>query len=82
MLLPWWSVQDHVGLEWVAELAFVLAAALAALFVLLPRRYALALPARRPGVLRGRLPPDLGRRARSEASIRGCGLPGHPWRAA
>ncbi len=44
MLLPWWSVQDHVGLEWVAELAFVLALALAALFVLLPRRYALALP--------------------------------------
>ena len=30
MLLPWWSVQDHVGLEWVAELAFVLALALAA----------------------------------------------------
>ena len=44
MLLPWWSVQDHVGLEWVAELAFGLAVALAALFVLLPRRYALALP--------------------------------------
>ncbi|MDQ3122052.1 MAG: glycosyltransferase family 39 protein [Actinomycetota bacterium] len=44
MLLPWWSVQDHVGLEWVAELAFVLAVALAALFVLLPTRYALALP--------------------------------------
>ena len=44
MLLPWWSVQDHVGLEWVAELAFVLALALAALFVLLPRRYSLALP--------------------------------------
>ena len=44
MLLPWWSVQDHVGLEWVAELAFVLALALATLFVLLPRRYALALP--------------------------------------
>ena len=44
MLLPWWSVQDHVGLEWVAELAFVLAVALSALFVLLPTRYALALP--------------------------------------
>lgn len=44
MLLPWWSVQDHVGLEWVAELAFVLAVALGALFVLLPTRYALALP--------------------------------------
>ena len=44
MLLPWWSVQDHVGLEWVAELAFGLAFVLAALFVVLPRRYALALP--------------------------------------
>ena len=44
MLLPWWSVQDHVGLEWVSELAFVLALALAALFVLLPPRFALALP--------------------------------------
>ncbi len=44
MLLPWWSVQDHVGLEWVTELAFVLALAFSALFVFLPRRYALALP--------------------------------------
>ncbi|MBA3376363.1 MAG: glycosyltransferase family 39 protein [Actinobacteria bacterium] len=44
MLLPWWSVQDHVGLEWIAELAFGLGLVLAALFVLLPRRYALALP--------------------------------------
>jgi len=44
MLLPWWSVQDHVGLEWVAELALALALGLAALFVFLPRRYALALP--------------------------------------
>ena len=44
MLLPWWSVQDHVGLEWVAELAFGLALVLAALFVVLPRRYALVLP--------------------------------------
>ena len=44
MVLPWWSVQDHVGLEWVAELALALALGLAALFVFLPRRYALALP--------------------------------------
>jgi Dolichyl-phosphate-mannose-protein mannosyltransferase len=43
-LLPWWTVQDHVTLEWVAELAFLLAVALAAVFVLVPRRYALALP--------------------------------------
>jgi 4-amino-4-deoxy-L-arabinose transferase-like glycosyltransferase len=44
MLLPWWTVQDHVTLEWVAELAFLLAAALAAAFLLVPARYAIALP--------------------------------------
>jgi 4-amino-4-deoxy-L-arabinose transferase-like glycosyltransferase len=44
MLLPWWSVQDHVSLEWIAELVLGLAAALAVVFVLVPRRYALALP--------------------------------------
>ncbi len=44
MLLPWWTVQDHVSLEWIAELAFGLAVVLAAGFLLVPRRYALALP--------------------------------------
>ena len=44
MLLPWWSVQDTTGLEWIAELAFALAAAFAAAFLLVPRRYAVALP--------------------------------------
>jgi hypothetical protein len=44
MLLPWWNVQDHVSLEWVAELALALAAALAAAFLLVPRRVALVLP--------------------------------------
>jgi hypothetical protein len=44
MLLPWWNVQDLVTLEWVAELALLLAAALAAAFALVPRRYALVLP--------------------------------------
>lgn len=44
MLLPWWSVQDRTGLEWVAELAFLGACAAAAAFLLLPRRFALALP--------------------------------------
>jgi 4-amino-4-deoxy-L-arabinose transferase-like glycosyltransferase len=44
MLLPWWSVQDTTGLEWVAEIVFALAAAAAAAFVLVPRRYALVLP--------------------------------------
>lgn len=44
MLLPWWMVQDYVSLEWISELAFGLAALVATAFVLLPRRYALALP--------------------------------------
>jgi hypothetical protein len=44
MLLPWWNVQDHVTLEWVAELALLLAVALAAAFALVPRRYAVLLP--------------------------------------
>jgi Dolichyl-phosphate-mannose-protein mannosyltransferase len=44
MLLPWWTVHDHVSLEWIAELAFLLALAFAAAFALVPRRYALALP--------------------------------------
>jgi 4-amino-4-deoxy-L-arabinose transferase-like glycosyltransferase len=44
MLLPWWSVQDTTGIEWVAEIVFALAVAAAAAFVLVPRRYALVLP--------------------------------------
>jgi 4-amino-4-deoxy-L-arabinose transferase-like glycosyltransferase len=44
MLLPWWTVQDHVSLEWVAELALGLAVVLAGAFALVPRRYALVLP--------------------------------------
>jgi Dolichyl-phosphate-mannose-protein mannosyltransferase len=44
VLLPWWSVQDTTGLEWIAELAFALAVALAVAFVLVPRRYAVVLP--------------------------------------
>ena len=44
MLLPWWSVQDRVSLEWISELAFGLAVLLAVAFLLVPRRYALALP--------------------------------------
>ena len=45
MLLPWWSVQDSTGLEWVAEIAFGLALAGAIAFLVVPARYALALPA-------------------------------------
>jgi dolichyl-phosphate-mannose-protein mannosyltransferase len=44
ILLPWWNVQDHVTLEWVAEIALALAVVFAAAFLLVPRRYALALP--------------------------------------
>ena len=82
MLLPWWSVQDHVGLEWVAELAFVLAAALAALFVLVPRRYALVLPLVVLAYYAAVFHPIWVGRARREAGLGGRGLPGHPRRAA
>jgi hypothetical protein len=43
MLLPWWSVQDVTGIEWVAEIAIGLGLAVGLIFVLVPRRYALAL---------------------------------------
>jgi len=44
MLLPWWSLQDHVGSGWIRPLAFVLAVVLSAAFLFVPRRYAVALP--------------------------------------
>jgi hypothetical protein len=44
MLLPMWSLQDDIGEEWIGVAAGVLAAALAAVFLFMPRRYALALP--------------------------------------
>ncbi len=44
MLLPFWSLQDRIGSGWITAAAFALAAALAALFVLVPRRYAIVLP--------------------------------------
>ena len=44
MLLPLWSLRDRIGEEWIALAAFGLAAALAAAFLFVPRRYALALP--------------------------------------
>jgi hypothetical protein len=44
-LLPWWWIQDHwITLEQVRWAALVAALAAAAVFLLLPRRYALALP--------------------------------------
>lgn len=44
MLLPWWSVQDRVGLQWVAELALLLAVALGLVFLFVPARVAIAAP--------------------------------------
>ena len=44
MLLPFWSLQDRIGAEWVEVAAAALAVALAAAFLFVPRRYALALP--------------------------------------
>ena len=44
MLLPFWSLQDRIGDDWIALAALGLAAALAAAFLFVPRRYALALP--------------------------------------
>jgi dolichyl-phosphate-mannose-protein mannosyltransferase len=44
MLLPFWSLQDRIGSGWITPAAFALATALAAAFLFLPRRYAIALP--------------------------------------
>jgi len=43
MLLPWWSVQDVTGIEWVAEVAIGLGVAVGVVFVIVPRRFALVL---------------------------------------
>ena len=44
MLLPLWELQDRVGLDRVDEIVLLVGMVVAAAFVLLPRRYALALP--------------------------------------
>ena len=44
MLLPLWSLQDRIGEDWITLAAAGLAAVLAAAFLFVPRRYALALP--------------------------------------
>ena len=44
MLLPLWELQDRTGLERVDELVLAVGLVSAAVFVLLPRRFALALP--------------------------------------
>jgi hypothetical protein len=44
MLLPLWSLQDHIGSGWITVAALAAALALAAAFLFVPRRYALLLP--------------------------------------
>jgi hypothetical protein len=44
MLLPLWSLQDRIGEDWVGPAALALGAGLAAAFLFVPKRYALALP--------------------------------------
>jgi dolichyl-phosphate-mannose-protein mannosyltransferase len=44
MLLPLWSLQDHVGESWITVVALAAAVALAVAFLFVPRRYTLALP--------------------------------------
>lgn len=44
MLLPFWSLQDRIGADWITLAALALATGLAAVFLFVPRRYALALP--------------------------------------
>ena len=44
MLLPFWSLQDRIGAEWIEVAAAGLAVGLAAAFLFVPRRFALALP--------------------------------------
>jgi hypothetical protein len=44
MLLPLWSLQDRIGEDWVTPAAAALSVGLAAAFLLVPRRYAIALP--------------------------------------
>jgi hypothetical protein len=44
MMLPFWSLQDRIGAEWIELAGAALAVSLAAVFLVVPRRYALALP--------------------------------------
>ncbi|HEU5010891.1 MAG TPA: glycosyltransferase family 39 protein [Gaiellaceae bacterium] len=44
MLLPLWSLRDHIGQSWITVVALATALVLAAAFLFVPRRYTLALP--------------------------------------
>ena len=44
MLLPLWSLQDRIGEGWITPVVLVLAGGLAVSFLVVPRRFAIALP--------------------------------------
>jgi hypothetical protein len=44
MLLPLWSLQDHIGESWITVVALAAALVLAVAFLFVPRRYAVLLP--------------------------------------
>jgi dolichyl-phosphate-mannose-protein mannosyltransferase len=44
MLLPFWSLQDRIGMDWITPAALALAVVLAAAFLFVPRRFAVVLP--------------------------------------
>ncbi len=44
MLLPLWSLQDRIGEDWITPASVALGGALAAAFLFVPRRFAIALP--------------------------------------
>ena len=44
MLLPFWSLQDRIGSGWITVAVVGLTAGLAAVFLLVPQRYAIVLP--------------------------------------
>jgi hypothetical protein len=44
MLLPFWSLQDRIGEDWITPVALAFAIALALAFLFVPRRFAIALP--------------------------------------
>ena len=78
MIVPLWNVQDEVGLPRLDEVVLLGGIAAAALFLLVPRRYALALPAAVLVVCGVARPADLRRPARDGAGGRRCPLRGDP----
>ena len=75
---PFWSLQDRIGEDWIALAAFGLAAALAAAFLFVPRRYALALPLLVLGLWILAIRPIWWGTARLRAVLARRALPGDP----